>query len=432
MKRLINPERGQWLKLSQRPQFKAEQIRTQVQDIMAKVVAQGDTALYEYNRLFDNYQGHLKLSESEKKGASDLVAEPLKAAIKLAYRNIYSFHQAQQRNAEKIETCPGVSCWREARPIEKVGLYIPGGSAPLFSTVLMLGIPAQIAAVPQRILCSPADKNGNLNPAIIYAAQLCGINEIYKLGGAQAIAALSFGTETIPKVDKLFGPGNAYVTAAKQEALNFGLAIDMPAGPSEVLVIADAEAKPDFVAADLLSQAEHGADSQLVLCTNSQELIEAVSLEIKEQLQSLSRASIAQKALENSLAISFDTLCDCVAFSNVYAPEHLIINCLEAKSLLPEIQNAGSVFVGPYSAESIGDYASGTNHTLPTAAYARSYSGLSLDSFQKQISFQEVSAEGLRNIGPAVALMAQAEELSAHKRAVDIRLESLKTASDGV
>tara|TARA_R110001592_G_scaffold131477_2_gene345408 strand:- start:7605 stop:8903 length:1299 start_codon:yes stop_codon:yes gene_type:complete len=432
MKRLINPSKEQWLILSQRPQFKAEQIRTQVQEIMAKVEVEGDAALYEYSRLFDNYQGDLKLSERELKEASSLVAEPLKAAIQLAYRNIYSFHQAQQRNSEKIETSLGVHCWRESRPIEKVGLYIPGGSAPLFSTVLMLGIPAQIAAVPQKVLCSPADRNGNLNPAIIYTAQLCGITEIYKLGGAQAIAALSFGTETIPRVDKLFGPGNAYVTAAKQEALNFGLAIDMPAGPSEVLVIADAHAKPAFVAADLLSQAEHGPDSQVVLCTNSPELIKAVSLEIKEQLQNLSRASVAQKALENSLAISFDNLSDCIAFSNIYAPEHLIINCLEAKSLLPEIQNAGSVFVGPYSAESIGDYASGTNHTLPTAAYARSYSGLSLDSFQKQISFQEVSAEGLQNIGPAVALMAAAEELSAHKSAVDIRLESLRTAKDGI
>jgi histidinol dehydrogenase len=313
-----------------------------------------------------------------------------------------------------------------------VGLYIPGGTAPLFSTVLMLGIPAQIAGALEIVLCSPPSLSSGLNPAIIYAASLCGIKNIFKVGGAQAIAAMTFGTESIPRVDKIFGPGNAYVTAAKQEALRYGLAIDMPAGPSELLVIADKFADASFVAADLLSQAEHGVDSQVVLCTDSAELLTQVEDELALQTKLLERAEIASKALSNSFALVFNNLNTCLDFSNYYAPEHLIINTREAKSFRAAITTAGSVFLGPYSAESIGDYASGTNHTLPTAAFARSYSGLSLESFQKQIQFQEVSEKGLKNIGPMVSIMAQAEALGGHQRAVDIRLEKIFKGTNDV
>lgn len=430
MKTIINPEKKNWLKLAERPQLNQQERGLKVKEIMSQVAKEGDSALFEYNRVFDGYQGALKVDESKIVESSSLLSDSLKEAIKLAYRNIYSFHAAQLNGPLKVETSKGVFCWRESRPIEKVGLYIPGGSAPLFSTVLMLGVPAQIAEVPQRILCSPPGESGELNPAILFAAQLCGIKDIYKIGGAQAIAALTFGTDSVPKVDKLFGPGNSYVTAAKQEALKYGLAIDMPAGPSELLLVADAGADPSFIAADLLSQAEHGADSQVILCSNSKELIAAVLREIELQLPVLARAEIAAKAMSHSLALYFNDLEDCIAFSNVYAPEHLILNCKGADDYKSKILNAGSVFIGPFSAESIGDYASGTNHTLPTAGYTRSYSGLSLASFQKQISFQTVSETGLRNIGPAVALMAEAEALEAHKRAVEIRLEYLKNSEN--
>jgi histidinol dehydrogenase len=355
-----------------------------------------------------------------------MVSEDLKRAIKTALSNIKKFHAAQLIEEPAIETSKGVSCWRKSVPIEKVGLYIPGGSAPLFSTVLMLGIPAIIAGCKEIILCSPPGKDGKINPLILYTAGLIGIKEIFRAGGAQAIAAMAYGTESIPKVYKIFGPGNQYVTKAKELVQQDGVAIDMPAGPSEVLVIADQSANPSFIAADLLSQAEHGPDSQVIMLTDNQPLIEKVINEIKKQLASLPRAEIALKALESSKLIALKSLNKCMDFSNLYCPEHLIINTADSDLLAEKVINAGSVFLGDYSCESAGDYATGTNHTLPTNGFARSYSGVSTESFLKKISFQKVSSEGIKNLGPAIELMAEAELLNGHKNAVSLRLKSLQ------
>jgi histidinol dehydrogenase len=349
----------------------------------------------------------------------------LKTAIDIAKTNIEKFHSAQKEEVKRIDTIPGVTCWRESKAIEKVGLYIPGGSAPLFSSVLMLGIPARLAGCKEIVLCTPPQLDGKIHPAILYTAAAIGIKQVYKVGGIQAIAAMTFGTETIPQVNKIFGPGNSYVTAAKQYALRKGIAIDMPAGPSEVLIVADDSADADFVAADLLSQAEHGPDSQVILITYNEKFAEKVIDAIENQLQKLSRSTIAKQALENSKCILMDNLKDAVDFINEYAPEHLIISVQDEGEYLDNIVNAGSVFLGMYTPESAGDYASGTNHTLPTAGYAKAYSGVSLDSFLKKITFQRISPKGLQSIGPTIETMAEAEGLDAHKNAVTIRLKKI-------
>ena len=427
IQKIINPSAEKWPEISQRPVLQSLELDNLVLQIFTEIKRNGDSTLKKYTNLFDGATiENIKVSEDEITESVNLVSEELKAAIQLAKANIEKFHTAQTENKQIIETTPGVNCWRESRPIEKIGIYIPGGSAPLFSTVLMLGVPAQIAGCREIVLCTPPDKNGTINPAILYTAQLIGITTIYKVGGIQAIGAMVIGTESIDKVDKIFGPGNQYVTAAKQGALKYGVAIDLPAGPSELLVIADANANPDFVAADLLSQAEHGADSQVILLSDDETIIDKTIVAISAQVEELPRKEIALKALANSKALLLADLKACVAFSNLYAPEHLIIACENADDLTNNIINAGSVFIGNYSCESIGDYASGTNHTLPTNGYARNYSGVSLDSFVKKITFQKVSAEGIKNIGPAVEIMAAAEQLEAHKNAVSIRLKALK------
>ena len=371
-------------------------------------------------------QRPLQVSEKEMEEAQTLVSQELKLAITQAAQNIRNFHASQVEEKKIIETTDGVFCWRENRAIENIGIYIPGGTAPLFSTVLMLGIPANIAGCKNMILCSPPDKNGKINPAILFAAKLVGIKTIFKVGGSQAIAALTLGTETIPKVDKIFGPGNQYVTAAKQLALSYRVAIDIPAGPSEVLVIADETSIPAFVAADLLSQAEHGADSQVILLSTSESVASQIQIEIEKQLTELSRKDIAKAALQNSKSVILSSVDEATDLSNYYAPEHLILSIENAENLSGKITNAGSVFLGNYSPESAGDYASGTNHTLPTNGYARNYSGVSLDSFIKKVTFQNITKTGIKNIGKTIELMAEAEELSAHKNAVSIRLKSLE------
>lgn len=427
IQKIINPSTDKWPEISQRSVLQSLELDDLVQQIFTEIKRNGDSTLKKYTNLFDGATiENIKVSEDEITESVNLVSEELKAAIQLAKTNIEKFHTAQAENKNIIETTPGVSCWRESRPIEKIGIYIPGGSAPLFSTVLMLGVPAQIAGCREIILCTPPDKNGTINPAILYTAQLIGITTIYKVGGIQAIGAMVIGTESIGKVDKIFGPGNQYVTAAKQGALKYGVAIDLPAGPSELLVIADSNANTDFVAADLLSQAEHGADSQVILLSDDESIIDKTVVAIRAQVEELPRKDIALKALQNSKALLLDDLKSCVNFSNLYAPEHLIIACENADELSDNIINAGSVFIGNYSCESIGDYASGTNHTLPTNGYAKNYSGVSLDSFVKKITFQKVSAEGIKNIGPAVEIIAAAEQLEAHKNAVSIRLKALK------
>lgn len=425
MIKLKNPERSQWDKLTQRPSLPSEDLKNKVGDILENVKQRGDTALIEYAQLFDNVAlKNLQVSKEEIQLAISCIGDTLKDAIQFASENIYVFHASQKEEEIIIETRPGVSCWRKSIAIEKVGIYIPGGTAPLFSTVLMLGIPAKIAGCKEIILCTPPNSQGKIEPAIIYTANLIGIEKIYKVGGAQAIAAMSFGTETIPSVSKLFGPGNQYVTKAKELALNHGLAIDMPAGPSEVLVIADGTSNSDYVAADLLSQAEHGTDSQVILLSTSDEITRKTLMAIKSQMINLPRKSIVEKALENSYAITFDDINFCFDFSNLYAPEHLIIASDHADDYVDKIINAGSVFLGNYSCESAGDYASGTNHTLPTSGYAKQYSGTSLDSFIKKITFQKISKTGLENIGSAIEVMAESEGLMAHKNAVSIRLKS--------
>jgi histidinol dehydrogenase len=397
-----------------------------VKEVFEQVKSNGDKAIVDFVKQFDQIElNNLKVSQEEIEEATKGISIELKQAIETAAANIRIFHAAQQEKVQIIETMPGVNCWRKSVGIEKVGLYIPGGTAPLFSTVLMLGIPANIAACKQVVLCTPCGKDEKVHPAILFAAQLTGITEIYKIGGIQAIAAMTLGTETIPKVYKIFGPGNQYVTAAKQYAQKLGMAIDMPAGPSEVMLVADNSAIPQFIAADLLSQAEHGADSQVVLVTTDQELVIKVGEELKMQLEQLPRKELAEKALKNSVALVVQQAEIC-SIINTYAPEHLILQTLFNDELIDGIINAGSVFIGNYTPESAGDYASGTNHTLPTNGYAKQYSGVSLDSFVKKITFQEITEVGIQNIGSTIELMAEAEGLEAHKNAVTVRLTSLK------
>jgi histidinol dehydrogenase len=423
MEKYINPNKKNWQKLTQRPTAEQLSLDGIVSQVFSEIRKDGDKAVRKFSLLFDKVElESFAIPQKAIEAASVKVPAGLKAAIQLAKSNIEKFHAAQIETPKIIETTKGVECWRESRGIETVGIYIPGGTAPLFSTVLMLGIPAKLAGCKNIILCTPPDKNGEINPAILYTADLVGITSVFSVGGIQAVAAMAFGTESIPKVNKIFGPGNQYVTAAKQAAQQLGVAIDMPAGPSEVLIIADKSCNPAFVAADLLSQAEHGADSQVILLSDNETLIDKILSELEQQLEALPRKEIAAKALENSKAILLEDINECIEFSNSYAPEHLILAVKEARNLIPQISKAGSVFLGNYSCESAGDYASGTNHTLPTNGYARSYSGVSLDSFVTKITFQELSKEGIRNIGPSIELMAEAEQLFAHKNAVTLRL----------
>ncbi len=421
MKIFTNPSKHEWSALCQRPQIELDFLESTVKNVLVRVKNSGDQALKEITFQFDkvNLQ-QIEVSDAEIINAIASVPEKLKEAIQVAAANIERFHIAQRREVTQIETMPGITCWRKGVPIEKVGIYIPGGSAPLFSTVLMLGIPARLAGCSEVILCSPPGKDGELNAAILFAAQLVGIRKIFKVGGAQAIGAMAYGTATIPSVHKIFGPGNQYVTKAKQIVNQEGIAIDMPAGPSEVMVIADVNASESFVAADLLSQAEHGQDSQVVLVTTSEEFVTKVFNEIAIQVEKLPRKEIAKEALKNSMAVILSPN-DIISFTNEYAPEHLIINTLDCDSLAEKIINAGSIFLGPYSPESAGDYASGTNHTLPTNGFAKAYSGVSLESFMKYITFQKISKEGIELIGPSVEIMAEAEQLSGHAEAVRIR-----------
>ncbi len=427
MKEYKNPSKPEWASLCKRPIADNETIVPAVAKILNTVKTGGDKALLDYTQKFDKAQlSELKVTSQEISEASLKVSTVLKEAIQLAKGNITAFHKAQELNPKKIETTKGVTCWQESRAISKVGLYIPGGSAPLFSTVLMLGIPAKIAGCNEIILCTPPDSEGNINPAILYTAQLIGITTIFKVGGAQAIAAMAYGTESVPQVYKIFGPGNSYVTTAKQQVQQEGVAIDMPAGPSEVLVIADETGVPAFIASDLLSQAEHGPDSQVVLVSNNASITSETLKELDIQLAVLPREAIAAKAIKNSKAIVFETIDECINYSNQYAPEHLILASEKAENWLAQIENAGSVFIGNYSCESAGDYASGTNHTLPTAGFAKNYSGVTLSSFTKEITFQKLDKEGIKNIGPAIEIMAEAEELIAHKNAVTLRLKALE------
>lgn len=416
------PKKTDWAKLLKRPVIDSSSLEASVKNILLEVKANGDDALKRFATIFDKVTvNELQVSKEEIDKASAAVSDELKQAIAVAKQNIETFHAKQMFAVEKIETMPGVVCWRKTVAIEKVGLYIPGGTAPLFSTILMLGVPAQIAGCKEIILSTPPAKDGSINAAILYTAQLCGITKIYKAGGAQAIAAMAFGTESIPQVYKIFGPGNQYVTAAKQLVQKDGVAIDMPAGPSEVCVMADDTANASFVAADLLSQAEHGADSQVLLVSTSEAMINAVLLETEKQLNELPRKELAAKALDNSKAILLNSIDEMIELVNAYAAEHLIISCKDDEVIAEKIINAGSIFLGNYSPESVGDYASGTNHTLPTNGYARAYSGVSVDSFVKKITLQKLSKEGLLNIGKAVEVMAEAEGLEAHARAVRIR-----------
>lgn len=419
------PGKETWDELSARPLADHSSLEKSVRKILQKVKEKGDKAVRKFTKEFDGVSiKELFVTQKEIRNAASLLGDELKSSILLARDNIKRFHTAQQENLPRIETMPGVVCWRQSVAIEKVGLYVPGGSAPLFSTVLMLGVPAAIAGCREVILCTPPSKDGSVHPAILFAADACGITRIVKAGGVQAIAAMAFGTETIPKVFKIFGPGNQYVTLAKQLVQQQGIAIDIPAGPSEVLVIADETAVPQFVAADLLSQAEHGPDSQVILLTTQETIAEKVEHAIGQQMMQLPRKEIAKKALQNSKFIIVETLEEAIAFSNLYAPEHLILSCSDPATLLPQIRAAGSVFIGNYSPESAGDYASGTNHTLPTNGNASVYSGVSLDSFVKKITFQQLTREGLQNIGDTVMHMAEAEGLEAHKNAIKVRLNS--------
>lgn len=422
MKLVVNPSDEVLTEALKRPKLEEIQLGETVRTVFREVEENGDQALIAFTAKFDGVKiDTLKVSVAEIIQAEALVSESLKNAIRIAAGNIELFHTSQQEKEQVIETTPGVTCWRKSVPVQSVGLYIPGGTAPLFSTVLMLGIPAKIAACPVRILCTPPAKDGSIHPAILFAASVAGITEIYKVGGSQAIAAMSLGTESIPKVDKLFGPGNQYVTAAKQYAQQLGIAIDLPAGPSEVLVAADDSIPASFIAADLLAQAEHGADSQVVLVTDSEAFVSAIRLALTNQLAQLPRGDVAQQALENSVAIVVDAS-QWANVINQYAPEHLILMGKYEQKVVEQVVNAGSVFLGEFTAESFGDYASGTNHTLPTAGYAKAYSGVSLDSFVKKITFQRVSETGLKNLGNTVVELAKAEELNAHAFAIEVRL----------
>ena len=421
------PNKDVWMNYTSRPGIKKQELDKLVGDVIADVQLNGDKALQQYTEKFDRVKlNRFKVDEQEFNKSVDLVSNDLKNAIALAKSNIEKFHRSQIYTERKVETTEGVQCWRKSVAIDKVGLYIPGGSAPLFSTILMLAIPAKLVGCKEIIVCTPANTHGEINPAILYTCQLLGLKNVFKLGGSQAIAAMACGTETVPSVYKIFGPGNQFVTKAKELVQQMGVAIDMPAGPSELLVIADQTCNPSFVAADLLSQAEHGADSQVILLSDDRDVISQVNQQLAIQLQELPRKELAVKALENSRAISFNTFADCIEFSNQYAPEHLIIASESALDSVQKITNAGSVFLGNYSCESAGDYASGTNHTLPTNSFARNYSGVSIDSFVKKITFQNINKNGIENIGPAIEIMAEAEELYAHKNAVTLRLNEIR------
>ncbi len=427
MKIILNPPRADWNLLCSRPRIDSNELDNVVKDIINSVNTGKDKALQVLSEKYDGIPpGNVKVTASELIEADGLVSEKLKKAINIAKANIEKFHSSQLSREEPVETSPGVKCWRKSVAIDKVGLYIPGGSAPLFSTLLMLGIPAKLAGCKQIAICTPPGKNGKINPVILYTAMLLGLTEVFKVGGAQAIAAMACGTETIPQVYKIFGPGNQYVTKAKELVQLNGTAIDMPAGPSEVLIIADESANAEFIAADLLSQAEHGPDSQVIMLTDNKDLTIKVRKEVEKQVELLPRKEIAMKALENSRLILLSDMDACIEFSNEYAPEHLIIAIKDPKSIAEQVINAGSVFLGKFSCESAGDYASGTNHTLPTNGFAKKYSGVSVDSFQKKITFQEISEDGLKNIGPYIEIMAEAENLKAHRNAVSLRLKSLQ------
>ena len=424
---ISNPDKSQWQEILKRPVMNTENLFDTVRSVIDRVKEEGDRAVLDYEEKFDKVVlASLAVSEEEQQEAENLVSEDLKAAIRLAKQNIETFHAAQRFEGKKVQTQPGVTCWQKAVAIEKVGLYIPGGTAPLFSTVLMLAVPARIAGCKEIVLCTPPGRDGKVHPAVLFAAKVAGVNRIFKAGGIQAIAAMAYGTESVPKVYKIFGPGNQYVTAAKQLVSLRDVAIDMPAGPSEVEVLADETANPIFVAADLLSQAEHGVDSQAILITTSVELQQAVKVEVERQLALLPRKEIAEKSLANSKLIVVDSMTEAIELTNAYAPEHLIIETEDYLSVAERIVNAGSVFLGSLTPESAGDYASGTNHTLPTNGYAKAYSGVSLDSFIRKITFQDIKPEGLNIIGPAIELMAANEQLDAHKNAVSVRLGQLE------
>jgi histidinol dehydrogenase len=432
MKLIKYPLKETWPGLLERPSFDAVALQEKVKAVLADVKQQGDAAVQHYTQLFDGISlPNNKVSAAEMETAAQLLSPQLKQAIQMAADNIRLFHRQQLSTPARVETMPGIECWRKSVGIEKVGLYIPGGTAPLFSTILMLGIPAQLAGCRDIILCSPPDKEGKLHPAILYAAKLVGVTQICKIGGVQAIGAMAYGTATIPQVYKIFGPGNQYVTCAKQLIQQQGIAIDMPAGPSEVCVLADDTANAAFVAADLLSQAEHGIDSQVLLVSVSERLIQEVESQLNSQLAVLPRKQIAEQALANSKAILVHTITEAIDLVNAYAAEHLIISCNNAEDIGEQIINAGSVFLGNYSPESVGDYASGTNHTLPTNGFARAYSGVSVDSFTKKITFQKLSRQGLQQIGTTVELMANAEGLQAHANAVTLRLQEIENNEPG-
>lgn len=427
MKKITNPERVEWKVILKRPTQTVSDIEGTVNSVFSQVKNEGDAALKKYTQEFDGVSLEtLMLLQNEVDEATDKVSIDLKNAIQLAKKNIEQFHTAQKTEKVFVTTAPGVECWQEKRPIQKVGLYIPGGTAPLFSTILMLAIPAKLAGCTEIVLCTPPNKEGKVNPAIVYTAALCGVTQIIKVGGIQAIAGMTFGTESIPQVYKIFGPGNQYVTVAKQIATKHGVAIDMPAGPSELLVFADDSANPSFVASDLLSQAEHGVDSQVILVSTSNDMIGKVEAEVEKQLSQLPRKDIAEKAIENSKLIYMTDKQSAADLINEYGPEHYIICAEDESFFIDSVSNAGSVFVGNYTPESAGDYASGTNHTLPTNGYAKQYSGVNLDSFMKSMTFQKISDKGIKAIGPAIELMAEAEGLEAHKNAVTLRLKSLE------
>ncbi len=427
MNKVFKPKKADWKTLLQRPTQSVADIEDTVTTIFNEVESGGDAAIQRFTHQFDKVNlNKLLVTTEETVAAQAAVSEELKAAIHLAKANIECFHSAQKTAKIEIETTQGVHCWQEKRPIQKVGLYIPGGTAPLFSTILMLAIPATLAGCKEIVLCTPPNEGGNIHPAILYTAALCGVSRICKVGGIQAIAGMTFGTEQIPKVYKIFGPGNQYVTVAKQIATKYGVAIDMPAGPSELLIMADDSANASFVASDLLSQAEHGADSQVILVSTSKAMIEAVEKEVQMQIEELPRKEIAQKAIDNSTLIYVENHQTAIDLINAYGPEHFIVCVKDEEFYLDHTQNAGSVFIGNYTPESAGDYASGTNHTLPTNGYSKQYSGVNLDSFLKSMTFQKITKQGMQNIGNAIEVMAEAEGLQAHKNAVTLRLNSLK------
>lgn len=427
MNKILNPSRSDWAEILKRPTQTVADIEQTVNQIFDEIRAKGNSAVSKYTELFDGIQlDDLKASRVEVEDAKKLISDDLKEAIKLAKENIEKFHAAQKTERVSVETVNGVNCWQEKKPIQKVGLYIPGGTAPLFSSILMLAIPARLAGCEEIVLCTPPDKEGKVNPAILYAAELCGVTQIFKIGGIQAIGAMTFGTEDVPQVYKIFGPGNQFVTVAKQLATKYHVAIDMPAGPSELLVYADASANAAYVASDLLSQAEHGKDSQVIMVSTSKKMIDEVSDEVEAQLKELPRMAIAEKAIENSRLILVGSDEEALDLINEYGPEHFII-CSESEDyFVDNVRNAGSVFIGDFTPESAGDYASGTNHTLPTNGYAKQYSGVNLDSFMKSITFQKISKEGIKKIGPSIELLAEAEGLQAHKNAVSLRLKDLQ------